>query len=267
MGRANYGDVCADLASLGIALAEDELASVADRLDMGERELAAVAGVLSYLSERKRERTVAMRLSMSRLPLSSPKTFENFDFGRIGGADRSTLEQLPALANLHARRNLAFIGPEGVGKTHLAQAYARACCMLGMQSYYIKARELRDKLSKAVRLGSEARAIDTLVRPNCLVIDEIGRCVFDKESTELIFHVVDRRCERSDPSTMVVTSNYGPDKWGEFFTGSSTLLCTLDRIFDNASVYMMSGPSFRGAGLERFAVETAARASKVSKRP
>lgn len=135
-----------------------------------------------------------------------------------------------------------------------------------MQSYYIKARELRDKLTRAVRLGSEANAINALVRPNCLVLDEIGRCVFDKASTELFFHVVDRRLDKRDPSTMVVTSNYGPDKWGEYFTGTSTLLCTLDRIFDSASVYMMSGPSFRGAGLERFVVETAPTATKLKGR-
>lgn len=248
---------------LGLSLPEGEMAALAERLDMGERELDAVGGVLSYLAERKRQNKVDMYLKMSRLPLKSPKTFSNFDFGKLRGGDRAAVEQLPAVANLYARRNLAFIGPEGVGKTHLAQAYARECCERGMQSYYIKARELRDKLAKAVKVGAEANVINTLVRANCLVIDEIGRCVFDKACTELIFHVVDLRCEREDPNAMILTSNYGADKWGEFFTGSSTLLCTLDRIFDNATVFMMKGPSFRGAGLETYALETAPVAVKA----
>ena len=243
--------------ALGLSLPEGEMASLAERLDMGERELAAVGAVLEHLAERKRQNKVDMYLKMSRLPLKAPKTFGNFDFSRLRGADCGAIGRLPAMANLYARRNLAFIGPEGVGKTHLAQAYARACCERGMQSYYIKARELRDKLVKAVKTGGEANVINTLVRANCLVIDEIGRCVFDKECTEIIFHVVDRRCEREDPSTTILTSNYGADKWGEFFTGSSTLLCTLDRIFDNATVFMLKGASFRGAGLETYAIETA----------
>ena len=258
-----YGRIreCAD--ALGLSLPEDEMASLAERLGMGERELGAVGDVLSYLAERKRQNKVDMYLRMSRLPLRSPKTVDNFDFGRLRGADRAVVEQLPALANLYARRNLAFIGPEGVGKTHLAQAYARACCERGMQSYYIKARELRDRLAKAARAGGEANVIKTLARTNCLVIDEIGRCVFDKECTEAVFHVIDRRYEREDPNTTILTSNFGADRWGEFFTGTSTLLCALDRIFDNATVFILKGSSFRGAGLETYAIETAPKAVKA----
>lgn len=263
MGGGVYERVQEDSKSLGAALSPEELATLAERCGFGERELEAVAEVFGYLAGRKRDKAVEAYLNMSRLPLKAPRTFEGFDFGRLRGSDRAALEQLPALANLYAGKNIAFIGPEGVGKTHLAQAYARECCMRGMRSYYIKARELRDKLADAVRLGNERRAINMLLRPSCLVLDEIGRCVFDKASTELLFHVVDRRCEREDPNTMILTSNYGPDKWGEFFTGSSTLLCTLDRLFDRASVFMMKGPSFRGASLETFSVETVSAAAKA----
>ncbi len=248
---------------LGISLTEGEMAALAERLDMGERELGAVEGVFACLAERKWQNKVDMYLRMSRLPLKAPKTFANFDFGRLRGDDRAAIEQLPAMANLYARRNIAFIGPEGVGKTHLAQAYARECCNRGMQSYYIKARELRDKLVSAIKAGKEGNVINTLSRTNCLVIDEVGRCVFDKECTDLLFHVVDLRCEREDPNAMILTSNYGVDKWGEFFTGNSTLLCTLDRIFDYATVFLVKGPSFRGAGLETYALETAPVAVKA----
>ena len=258
-----YEQMCKSAELLGLSLAEDEMAALAERLNLSECEVSAIDKVLSYLAERKWQNKVEMYLKMSRLPLKAPKTFDNFDFGRLRGADRSAIEQLPAMANVYARRNLAFIGSEGVGKTHLAQAYARKCCKQGMQSYYIKARELRDKLVNAVKTGREANVINTLSRTNCLVIDEIGRCVFDKECTDLLFHVVDLRCEREDPNTMILTSNYGADKWGEFFTGSSTLLCTLDRIFDNATVFMMKGLSFRGVGLETYALETAPVVSKA----
>lgn len=100
---------------LGISLPEGEMAALAERLDMGERELDAVEGVFSCLAERKWQNKVDMYLRMSRLPLKAPKTFANFDFGRLRGDDRAAIEQLPAMANLYARRNIAFIGPEGVG--------------------------------------------------------------------------------------------------------------------------------------------------------
>ena len=258
-----YAQISESVGALGTALPEDELASLTERLDMGERELEAVADVFAYLAERRRQNKVEMYLKTGRLPPEAPKTFANFDFDRLRGADRAAIEQLPAMANLYARRNLAFIGPEGVGKTHLAQAYARECCERGMQSYHVKARELRDKLASPAGSGGGGCVTGTLARANCLVIDEIGRCVFDKECTELLFHIVDRRCEREDPNTTIPASNFGADRWGEFFTGGPTLLCTLDRIFDNATVFMARGPSFRGAGLRTYAAGTAPVAAKT----
>ena len=82
---------------------------------MGEREPGAVADVSAYLAERRRQNKVETCLKTGRLPPEAPKTFANFDFDRLRGADRAAIEQLPAMANLYARRSLAFIGPEGVG--------------------------------------------------------------------------------------------------------------------------------------------------------
>lgn len=117
-------------------------------------------------------------LRLSRLPQKAPKTFASFDFDRIRGRDAAALRKLPALANLHARKNLAFIGPGGIGKTHLAQAYGRECCLSGYKTYYLKATELRDKLRRAADSGSTSRTVSALVKPSCLIVDEVGRCTF-----------------------------------------------------------------------------------------
>ena len=79
-----------------------------------------------------------------------------------------------------------------------------------------------------------------------MIIDEIGRCVFDKENTRMLFDVIDRRYNKEDPNTMIFTSNKGPDKWGEFFSEDDTLLCAMDRLFDVATVFMIKGVSYRG---------------------
>ena len=104
---------------------------------------------------------------------------ENFDFGRIHGKSVEHLKNLPALTAIHAHKNLAFIGPHGVGKTHLAMAYGRACCQKKMKAYFLKASELNERLTNARRLDKTGSMIDFLVKPSCLIIDEIGRCVFD----------------------------------------------------------------------------------------
>lgn len=175
----------------------------------------------------------------------------------------AALGKLPSLADLYAHRNVAFVGPGGIGKTHLAQAYGRECCMRGLKTYYIKATELRDRFQKAVQRGNTSRVVSSLVKPSCLIVDEVGRCVYDRPCTDLFFDVVDRRYEKEGPNAMVLTSNIAPSGWDEFFTGDDTLLCALDRLFDKASVFVMRGPSYRGRELDTYSVEAVPQAVKV----
>lgn len=156
---------------------------------------------------------------------------------------RGALHKLPALANLHARKNLAFIGPGGIGKTHLAQAYGRECCPNGYKAYYLKATELRDKLRRSADSGSVSRVVAALVKPSCFIVDEVGRCTFDKARTDLFFDVVGRRYEKGCANTKTLTSNTPTNNWDEFFTGDDALLCTLDRLFDRASVFVGREPA------------------------
>jgi DNA replication protein DnaC len=104
--------------------------------------------------------------------------------------------------------------------------------------------------------------VGSLVKPSCLIIDEVGRCEFDKACTDLLFHVVDRRYEKEGPNTMILTSNTVASEWPKFFDGDDTLLCTLDRMFDKASVFMMRGPSYRGKELDTYSVEAVPQATK-----
>lgn len=141
-GHASPYEAAGDAASrLGIAVGADELATLASDLDLGDAEAAAVAATFSYLAERRRLASIETLLRLSRLPGREPKTFEGFDFLRIQGRDAAALGKLPSLADLYAHRNVAFIGPGGIGKTRLAQAYGRECCMRGLKTYYVKATE------------------------------------------------------------------------------------------------------------------------------
>ena len=100
--------------------------------------MTAIDQVFDYLSEKKIRNTIDMYLRTSRLPLKVPKTFDNFDFSVIKGKHADRLQALSSLTAIHAHRNLAFIGPPGTGKTHLAQAYGYECCRNRMKTYFIK---------------------------------------------------------------------------------------------------------------------------------
>ena len=246
------GDQCQ---LLGIPFSESEAAALSCRLNMSEEEIAKLCSVFDYLADKKNQSIVSTCLKLSRLPLKEPKTFEGFDFSRLHGKDIEKLKNIDTLSPLYEQKNLAFIGPQGIGKTHLAMAFGRKCCEKGIKAYFLKATELEQRLTAARKNDRIGALTNGLVKPSCLIIDEIGRCSFDRENTRIFFDIVDRRSNKEGPNCMIFTSNKTPDTWGEYFDETDSLLCALDRIFYNARVFMMKGESYRGRKLETIAIE------------
>ena len=116
--------------------------------------------------------------------------------------------------------------------------------------------ELRDRFTNARKNGKESSVLTGLVRPSCLIIVEVGHCVFDKENTRLFFDLMDRRYHKEGSFNVVFTSNKVPALWKENFNEDDSLLCALDRIFDDAIVYSIKGQSYRGKNLETVNLQT-----------
>ena len=254
MNEISFEQIQTSAKYLNLDLEVQEMAQLALTAGFSDEQISAVETTFSYLQKKKQETIVATLLRLSRLPTKEAKTFENFDFSILHGDQTESLRSLPTLSALYAHRNLAFIGPQGVGKTHLAMAYGRACCLKGLKAYFLKATELNEKLTTARKFGRETAVINSLVKPSCLIVDEVGRCVFDKENTRMFFDIIDRRYNKEGPNTMIFTSNKSPNLWSEFFSEDSSLLCSLDRIFDVATVYVIKGNSYRGKQCETIAL-------------
>ena len=262
MTEFSYENIEKSVEVLRLKLSITELAKLSEENSLTTDQLAAFDTLLEYLREKKIQTTIDTLHKMSRLPLKNPRTFDNFDFSVIKGKDVEKLKALPSLAAIHAHKNLAFIGPAGIGKTHLAQAFGYECCQQGLKTYFIKMSELRDRFTSARRNGKEASVLNGLVRPSCLIIDEVGHCEFDKENTRLFFDMIDRRYNKDGSYNIVFTSNKNPSQWREIFNEDDALLCALDRIFDDATVFTIRGQSYRGRKLEKVALQ----AGKVPKR-
>lgn len=255
MDESLIEQIQADASALDVKITVQEIAGYLDNKKIPPEHLESMTGFMSFLRRNQREKAISALLSHSRIPQKVPSTFDNFDFSRVIGENADQIKSLPNLAALYSRQNIAFIGPPGVGKTHLSMAYGNACCRQGLRAYFIKATELNEKFTKARRTGAESSAVSGLVRPSCLIIDEIGRSIFDMENTRLFFDMIDRRCSKEGPNCMIFTSNLTPDKWRDFFREEDSLLCALDRTFDAATVYLMKGESYRGRNLKTYSIE------------
>ena len=166
-----FSRISADIDSLKINAYTNGLMELLDSEAMSPEQLEAVALVFAHLRNQKEETIRNTLLKMSRLPLKEPKTFDSFDFSLVQGKQIEALRNLPSLTAVNAGRNLAFIGPQGVGKTHLAMAYGRECCIHGLKTYFLKVTELNQRLTDAVKYGRESSTINALVKPSCLIID------------------------------------------------------------------------------------------------
>ena len=141
--------------------------------------------------------------------------------------NEASIQMMLCLSKLPLKKNVALIGPAGTGKTHIAMAY-----------------------------GHSGRVISKLVKPSCLIIDEVGHCVFDKENTRMFIDLVDRRYNMEDPYTMIFTSNKQPSQWKQNFNEDDSLLCALDRIFDDVMIFNLRGNSYRGKECESYSLTT-----------
>lgn len=260
MNEFSYAKIEECFKTLKLDITRAELATLVSDKSMTPESLNDIAFLFDYLSEKKKEATINMIMKTSRLPSKNPKTFDNFDFSLIKGKpnELEKLRSLPSLAMIHAHKNIAFIGPAGTGKTHLAQAFGHECCQQGLKTYFIKMSELRDRFTYARKNDKVSSVMNGLVRPSCLIIDEVGHCVFDKENTRLFFDLMDRRYNKEGSFNVVFTSNKVPSLWKDNFEEDDALLCALDRIFDDAVVYTIKGQSYRGKKLENVILQTSA---------
>lgn len=163
-----------------VALQELKLLTAREHLD-GVCQQAAAAGwsyshFLGYLLDGElRERlrkTVELNLQFARFPYL--KRLSEFDFTAQPGVDRRLIDELATGRFLYEGRSIVFLGPPGVGKTHLAISLGVLTAELGHRVYFTTAIEMARKLSKAMAENRLHRELNNMTRPKLLVIDEVG---------------------------------------------------------------------------------------------
>ncbi len=188
----------------------------------------------------KEDRRVKTSLKIAGLPFD--KSIEEYDFGFHETLDKRSVMSLFDLDFIGRKENVIFLGPPGVGKTHLATALAIKACYSGISIYFTTMAELIGKLKQNAESSSRGRSYD---RNALVVVDEVGYMPISRQEAHLFFQFICRRYERA---STVITSNKSFSEWEELFGDPVIATAILDRLLHHCRVINIKGNSYRMKG-------------------
>ncbi|WP_342541475.1 IS21-like element helper ATPase IstB [Heyndrickxia sp. FSL K6-6286] len=170
------------------------------------------------------------------------KEIKDFDFSFQTSVNQQQILDFLTLRFIEKNENIVFLGPSGVGKTHLATSIGITAAKKRTSTYFIKCHDLIQNLKRA-RLENRLEArLKHYTKYKLLIIDEIGYLPIDAEDAKLFFQLIDMRYEKR---STILTTNVNFKSWDEIFQEPKLANAILDRILHHATVVTIVGESYR----------------------
>jgi DNA replication protein DnaC len=241
MSRLEYERLHHNLKLLGLNTFESILDNY---LEIAARDDKSTVEILDYLVaqevQSKEARSLDLRMRLAGFPFQ--KKLEDFDFKFQPSIDKASIKELATLKFIHNAENVVFLGPPGVGKTHLAIALGIEAAKAGFRVNFTNASILVERLSKAEKEKKLEDKIRRLSKFQLLIIDEIGYLPFDELGAHCFFQLISRRYQKA---SIIFTSNKSYGEWGDIFRDHVIAAAILDRVLHHCTTVNIKGDSYR----------------------
>ena len=190
--------------------------------------------------DRRKERLLTRRIKAAGFP--QMKTLEEFDFSFNPHIRKKDILDLASCRFVHKAECILFLGPPGVGKTHLTIAIGISAIHAGYTVLYRSVFDLVDDMLEAESLGTRKEMVAGLCKPDVLIIDEFGMKNLKASASEDLLEIFHRRYHRG---ATVIATNRPIQDWGKILGDHAATSAILDRLLDNAHIIKITGRSYR----------------------
>jgi DNA replication protein DnaC len=170
------------------------------------------------------------------------KPLSDFNWAWPEECDRGAIEALMALEFLNERSNIVLRGPNGLGKTMIAQNVAHQAVLNGHSVLFTTAGRMLGDLAALDSDSALRRRLRHYARPRLLVIDEVGYLSYSNRHADLLFELVSRRYEQA---STIITTNRPFAEWHEVFPNAACTVSLIDRLVHHSEVIRLEGKSYR----------------------
>ena len=199
-----------------------------------------VTCLLGWEEQERARRSLERRLRTAHIGRFKPLC--DFDWNWPKRCDRAAIDALMTLEFLNDATNVVLVGPNGIGKSMMAQNIAHQALIHGHTVLFATAGQLLGDLCALDSDSALRRRLRHYARPQLLAIDEVGYLSYSNRHADLMFELISRRYQNK---STLVTTNRQFAEWRDVFPNAACVVSLVDRLVHNAEIVSIEGESYR----------------------
>lgn len=194
------------------------------------------------VDEVERREAKQLQLRLGRASFDTHKSLDDFDFSFNPNLPKAKLLDLATCRFLDTHTNILFVGPAGVGKSHLAQAVGHRACLSGHTVLYVTAQQMFASLRAGRADATYDRRLARFASPDLLIVDDLGIRPLAYDEPMDLYELIRQRYERT---STIITSNRDVTEWYPLFGDPLLASAAMDRLLHHSHILVLDGRSYR----------------------